>query len=189
MEAYQLSRRTFAKHLAGEWREEMITGEYPLPLKMAGFRAMYCDFFKRTEEWVKEGYNVLYAEADTGCAQPVEIFGKYDQMMMFWETCATWPEFKVRMNSGVMYFPATMDMKLWDICRERMDRYQDSWHTFEVISNAMFWAQEPTPEFDATLNWSPFVNMPIPREQAKILHFHSSRGIGQTLGELRGLVS
>lgn len=186
MDAYQISRRSYKDNLAGEWEELLVAGDYPKPMIPYGWAEMHKDILKRIRDLVKAGNNVLYAEVDTVCAAPIEVFGQYQDMMMFWLTCATNDAFERYMNSGVIYFPSTAQPKIWEVLEDRLNDYDGAvWDNFQVVTNAMYWAQDPAPKMVPELNWSPYVANPLPKESAKILHFHSSRGVNQMLEAMR----
>lgn len=185
-EAYRLSLASYRKYLAGEWEPSLIAGDYGGEMNPSGWAKMHIDVLTRIRQMNESGHNVLYAEVDTCCIKPVRIFGFTKAMRMFWKTCCPHPSFEPYMNSGVIYFPATTPKECWEVCRKQIEKYNECvWDNFQVVTNAMFHAQKPLPGFLPALNWSPYVRNPLAREKARILHIHSSRGIGATLEGLR----
>lgn len=186
MEAYDLSRRSYHSWLAGDWEELFITGDYTKPMLPTGWAEMHKDILTRIRHLCGRGHNVLYAEVDTVCAAPVEVFGQYGDMMMFWSTCAERNPFPKYMNSGVIYFPSTIQKHCWEVMDEQIAHYDEAiWDYFQVATNQMYWSQNPRPVMVPELNWSPYVKSPLTQEEAKILHFHSSRGINHTIEQMR----
>lgn len=185
MKLYDSSRRSFRTNLQGQWEELLVTADYPRPMMNAGWAAMHQDVLSRIHDLVKNGHNALYAELDTICAKPTEIFCQSQQMRLFNETCANHADFKPYLNSGVIYFPATMGEGPWEVCAKYCNPYHDgTWDYFQVVVNAMFYSQDPRPPLEPALNWSPHVPSSVDRNAAKILHFHSSRSLGETMREM-----
>lgn len=180
MEMYQISRNSFRRYLRGEYEELFLHEDYPKPLEMDGYRAMYRHSFAEIRRLVESGNNVLVCCCDTFCQRPTEIFGRYEQMMMFWKTSG--PDYRERpqLNGGVMYFPASMDLELFQPAEERIAKLGNDWGEIQEIYNDMFWAQSPVPELNPAMNWCPLVKNPLDESEANIIHFHASRDSQKT---------
>lgn len=185
MAMYRISRQSFRRNLEGEYEELFLHEDYPKPLEMAGYRAMYQHSFREIRSLVGSGNNVFVCCCDTFCQRPTEVFGKYDRMMMFWETSGFLYRDRPQLNGGVMYFPATMDLGLWEKAEARVATLGDNWGEIQEIYNDMFRAQSPEPKLDPAMNWSPYVKNPVPEDEAKIIHYHASRNPAGVLGAMQ----
>ena len=159
--------------------------------------------------------NILYVDLDNLCVKSVEIFGKYDDLNLF--CISSDLGFRSSLNkyidpvllnkmepwfvTNVKYFPSTMDNGLWDVGKELVEQWKPVWAYECLIYNAMFHAQAiknvqeyHRPEYSYQLPPKPkrsnriqgYINT-ISFEQARIIHFHSTRGSGRTIEEMRRL--
>lgn len=174
-----VSMRTYKEYLAGEWTEE----ECPAP----DWVQMWKKVFNVCYEHWKQGNNVFIAGADTIAVFPIDVFGKYHQMMLFWYTD---PKIKTPypnyLNAELVYLPKEMPERLWELARPKVEAMAGQYYDeSQMIWNDMFWSQTPVPELDPTMHYSPCVETTIQPWQAKIWHFHSSRGPDDALKEMR----
>jgi hypothetical protein len=142
--------------------------------------------------------------ADTLFIKPVEVFGRYDKMMMFnYTDPRSHAEFPHYYNDDIRYYPATMDPRVWNLGEEKMkgwfEHTEANWGWGQLIHNYQFWSQNITVEetLDPTMAWQAFnLNQEFstmwnqcPIDQAKILHFHGSRDADTRVDIMRDLAA
>jgi hypothetical protein len=155
------------------------------------FKAHY---FEIKALW-EQGHNILYCDLDVLFLKPVEIFGKFDKFSMFnytqpRSTHDDWYNISIPnfFNCGIRYYPQSMNSRVWDIGDAMMEKWNHTrWDAEQVVYNAMQWSQssnvldflDPSLAFQVL---SPNDCYEISRfngiglQQAKIAHFHGSRG-------------
>lgn len=182
---YELCVESYRRHLRGRWEPKILTGTY------RDYHAMAEDEFRQIHALWQAGHNCFFVDADTVAASPLEVFGRYPQMMMFWKTCDVYKAGRPYLNAGVMYFPASMDAKLWEIGLARAAKGFDpsTWGQDQQAWNDMFYAQDPVPALDPAMNWSPHVRSPISAAEAKILHFHATKDANRALDLVRQVLT
>jgi hypothetical protein len=193
---HEISVATFKHFLQGDWELKFITGEVEQINQ-----AFELTFWAIHDLWHSEPCNILYTDPDTMAIQAVEIFGRYQNFLMFNHTDPkefnrtnpynrTYPHF---FNAGVRYFPATMNESIWQLGRDMAQTWDPStYDTEQIILNAMLWDQGITFDqaFDPTIAWQLFRSdfnflqqwNACPIQEARILHLHSSRGAVDRLG-------
>lgn len=190
---HEISLESFERHLGGTWEFKFVTGKFK-----DISQAFEKTFWTIHDLWHQEPCNILYTDPDTLALKPVEIFDQFQHFMMFNHTDPrsfrgggiTIKDF---FNAGVRYFPATMSQNTWDLGSLMAKQWNhSSYDTEQVILNAMLWTQGLTLQqaHHPELNWmamnlrnldparisghEAWNQMPI--DQARIIHFHSSRG-------------
>lgn len=172
--------RSYKQYLAGDWQEFPITEHVWQPL--------WISVFTKCRE-LSNDHNIFIVGADTIATKPIDVFGKYSQLMMFWRTDPPMKEpYPSYLNSELLYIPQGLSEDLWEIgagkVREMPGDPQCDYDRIQVIWNDMFWAQVPVPELEPEMHWSPLVASPIEEKDAKIIHFHASRGPDHVLEEM-----
>lgn len=178
-EMAELARRSFRKYLVGDW-DEYIHWK-------ADWTELWKSMFYTCRDLCQQGHNVFVIGADTIATKPVEVFGRYDNLMMFWHTDPPVRKpFPGYMNSELLYIPANLTERLWRIGEKMITDVSAKWDydRIQVIWNYMYWAQKPAPGLVPQLHWSPEVPSPISESEASILHFHASRGPEKMLAEM-----
>jgi hypothetical protein len=188
-EMQELSVRSFRKYLAGDWdvlyidflgSEELMPGEWK---DFTTWRRLYVNGFYVVYFLWKAGNSILLTGADTLCLQPTELFGTTQQMRMFWgeRDC---------LNGDVIYFPAEMKQETWDVGLEEVQRLRTDWGHIQDLYNNMFNSQNPVPELDPSMNYAPeYIPNPLPESEAKIRHFHSTKGPEEVLRKMREIMA
>lgn len=174
-----LARHSFRKYMAGEWDEYIHWKD--------DWTELWKSMFYRCRDFSRSGANVFVIGADTIAVKPIQVFGKYNQLTMFWHTDppARKP-FPGYMNSELLYIPAHLDERLWRIGEKMVVDVSAKWDydRIQVIWNHMFWAQKPVPTLEPEMHWSPEVPSTIAESEARIIHFHASRGPEKALAEM-----
>ena len=192
-QANQHSLNTYRKYLQGDWEYLYLTGE----CETINDQFIY-KFWRLHDLWHSEPCNIFYADADTIAIKPFNPWN-YDKFMMFNYTD---PKRLVRndkvmlehyFNAGITYFPHTMKPEVWGLGRHLASNWDKNiYDTEQVIYNEMLWSQKVQLEevLDVSMNFSFFINWDqssseiyngYPVDHAKILHFHGSRNILQTV--------
>ena len=129
--------------------------------------------------WKEGDCNILYSEVDTLCHGPLNELNNFKKFMMFAKGSAPDPE---EYNSGVLYFPATMDQSVWDYVMKMHSDWKSYWAYFQKIFDTAYKMQG-----DVTVNRR--YNAFEPIEAPLITHHFSSRGIRQLLDLYRNYES
>lgn len=192
---YALSRNSAKKYLAGEWEEIKFTA----PVLDARFFQIALWYLIK-ELWHKEPCNILVMGSDTLFIRPTEIFGKFNEMRMFnYSDPKHLTEVPHNFNADVIYYPATMDPRVWEMGERRMGdwlSHEDSdWALGQHILNGMIWSQGISveemlkPEYawqvlgqeiEQAERWN---NCSL--DNAMVLHFHGSRGNESRLDSMK----
>lgn len=194
---HEISVRSHEQCLEGEWELVYYDGA-----TTNIHQALRETFYKVYDLWKSEPCNILYTDPDTLMIAPTEIFGQFDKFMMF---NLTQPEvfteanrygksYSMFLNAGVRYFPASMSQETWDVGLAMAENWDlTDWNTEQIILNEMAWSQDITSYemFHPDLAYQAFM---IPQnsiiadawnrckfEDAKIIHWHSSRNAAQRL--------
>lgn len=197
---HNISVGSFNKYLKGSW--ELVFVEGTVDHINQAFEKT---FWAIHDLWHKEPCNILYTDPDTLAIKDIDIWEQYDKFMMFNYTdprsLTSSNRYNLNFinffNAGVRYFPASMTESTWkigvDIAR---DWDYNTYDTEQIILNQMLWSQGITLEqaLYPDLNWlamnlrnfdSSMVEAhsrwnQCQLEQAKIMHFASSRGAHAT---------
>jgi len=197
MKMNEISLRTFEKNLAGDW-EFIFYNEEVENIQ----NVLQEHFFKIYDLWKSEPCNILYCGPDNLVMKPTEVFGKYDQFMMFNYTdpksCNDKNKYNLKhehfFNADVRYFPHTMSEDIWQLGAKMASDWDfDCWNTEQIILNEMLWKQpgrtiENTldatmayqgfylfeDDWDRRLDWQNAWNG-IHIADANIIHLHGSR--------------
>lgn len=156
-------------------------------------------FFEIYELW-KTGCNILYVDLDVLFIKHVEFFNKFDKFMMFNYTAnkkTTDSHYGITIdhffNCGVRYYPSTMSRDVWDIGFRMIENWNPNrWNCEQLIYNQMMWSQSHNvkdflrPELayqytDTRHEKDNGINI----SNAKVIHFHGSRGSKQKLEIMR----
>jgi hypothetical protein len=182
---YEISRASARKFLQGDWEEVKFTAPV-----LDARQYQIAQWYVIKELWYKEPCNILAMGADTLFIKPVEVFGRYDKMMMFnYTDPRSHEEFAHYFNDDIRYYPADMDRRVWNLGEEKMkgwfDHAEAGWGWGQLIHNYQFWSQNITVEqvLDPTMAWQAFaLNQEFCTQwngcgidQVKIMHFHGSR--------------
>lgn len=207
LEMHRLSVGSYKKFLGGDWELKFFTGRVDHINQ-----AFEKTFWAIHDLWHQEPCNILYTDPDTMAIKPIEPWGHYDKFMMFNYTDPRelttdnvyGKSYQHFFNAGVRYFPATMSEQTWEIGKSIAANWDSStYDTEQIILNEMLWSQDMTVDqvLDPAMAWQalppkkqvmPDVNFGNQWNQchiseAKILHFHSSRGSDSRLQIMQGL--
>lgn len=193
---------TSAKHfLRGDWEFKFISGRCDNINE-----AFQKTFWGIKELWDKEPCNILYTDPDVLMIKDVDPWDKYEHFMMFNYTDPKRfrkpniynKSFDHFFNAGVRYFPSTMSQDIWNTGVEMAKSWDSStYDTEQIILNTMLWDQGIALEkaLDPAMSWQAFLP---PKEgsvwnnchlnEAKILHFHSSRNAEDRAKTMQGLL-
>lgn len=176
----ELSLKSFTKNLLGDWSFILLDGVIQ-PANM--FKSVF---------WMEQGLarsgnsNILVTGADTLCVKPTAIFGEYSNFMMFGpadcDSPILSPEIQ-RYMCGVYYYPQNVDVKVLDLGASLAHKWDDSvWDYCQWVYNKMYYAQVlKNPAVDARFSYQlpkarDYVNNGIQISEARIVHFHATRG-------------
>ena len=208
MKMHDISLRSFEKHLQGDWQFKFYNEE------VEDIQQVFKDhFFKLYDLWC-EGHNILYCGPDNIMLKPTEIFGKYEDFMMFNYTdpkksveANKWNiQHEHFLNADVRYYPQTMSHDIWDIGLKMAEEWDfDCWNTEQVILNHMLWSQHnrvPENTIDAVIAYQGqdlYIDQWEQRKQhantwngcelrdAHIVHLHGSRNAPEKLRLMKEL--
>ena len=146
MKMHDISLKSFEKHLQGDWEFIFFNKE------VENIQEVFKDhFFEIYDIWKQGDTNILYCGPDNIMMKPTDVFGKYDDFMMFNYTD---PKSSVEpntyniqhehfFNADVRYYPSTMSQDIWDMGLEMAKNWDfNSWNTEQFILNKMLWDQE-----------------------------------------------
>lgn len=125
------------------------------------FIDVFYELYKMNKE---EGANIIFSTCDILAIKPVEMFGKWNYMKLFWgarikqglaedkyypahylknftDTCPGKP---FQFMNGPIYFPHNLDKKVWDLCFDLLKnwKWKKEWGWDMSIYNMMFYSQE-----------------------------------------------
>ena len=186
----EISYKTFSNNIQEPFFYKLWEEPYTkdVPRSIFGTFRFFCELWN-------ENANIFYADMDTLCVKPLEIFGKYPQFSLFWTSDPpSKPDFPKYMNSGTSYYPAEMPESVMKYGIELMNNHLDSnaptsWGFEQEMYTRMLNRQGiPFEKFmDNKLNWMylPSRNTTglneIEIQDAQIIHFHSSRDLRETV--------
>ena len=185
---------THKKNIQGDWEYVLLEKDVNHPFEI------FQNTFKRVAELWKEGdTNILFFGLDTITVKPVDIFGKYEDFMMFNYTD---PKsngiYKNNFNCDVRYYPASMDEALIDYSLEEQSKLQ-KWEDEQNIYNYMLWQQpnrtlentvDPTLAYQGHMLFTHTTHRQLEEsnkwnncqfDDAKIIHLHGSRSAKEKL--------
>lgn len=155
MKMHDISLKSFEKHLQGDWEFIFFNKE------VENIQEVFKDhFFEIYDIWKQGDTNILYCGPDNIMMKPTDVFGKYDDFMMFNYTD---PKSSVEpnhydiqhehfFNADVRYYPSTMSQDIWDMGLEMAENWDfNSWNTEQFILNKMLWDQ-PSRTLNNTLD-------------------------------------
>lgn len=208
MKMHDISLKSFKEYLEGDWEFVFFNKE------VDNIQQVFKDHFFELYELWKKGHNILYCGPDNFVTQPLEVFGKYDDFMMFNYTdpkTSVEPnhyniQHKHFFNADVRYYPQTMEQEIWNIGIEMAENWDfDCWNTEQIILNHMLW-QQPNRTLENTLDpymayqghwiFNGMSNAEVIRSNqwngidlndAKILHLHGSRNAPEKLKVMQSL--
>lgn len=189
-ELTDFSINTYRKFLAGDWEHRII--EVPNP-EHHDYAFKEC--YDQIKKWNKKGHNVYYTNVDIIVVKPIQIFGEYEDMKMWWTSDPRMREpFGLNFNCGTAYFPKEMDKSLWDYAdniykTELAKTDRPDWALDQDIYNFMLHMQngDVTRHLDNTMHYlvgaDGFNN--IQKEEAKLLHYFTTRGADQAFARMK----
>jgi hypothetical protein len=133
--------------------------------------------------------NILYADPDTVCVKPLDIFGKFQEFRLFAENSDLL--IKESLNCGVRYFPSSLDDCFWNDVYEQMEKWNYSvWSTEQTIYQNLMFNQEfdraKPQDWIVNHQWV-FGDRTGDLPQHSILHLHSSQNPAQRLAIIKDL--
>lgn len=182
-----LSKSSYKHFLQGEWEYVLLETEVNNVLDVFRYN------FKSIHDLkLKHGpCNILFCGLDTQMLKPTEIFGQFENFMMFNYTDPKRTNlFPHNFNCDVRYYPAEMPDAWWEFSLEEEAKIK-IWEDEQNIYNAMLWSQglESTDVLHPKLAYQGFMMADhthnreladnwngIKFEDAQIVHWHSSRG-------------
>ena len=185
LDMQQLSIKSFEKNLAGSWTLIELNGIQPTI--QDAFRYVMSE----THKIWNNNYpcNILYADPDTVCVKPLDIFGKFQEFRLFAEK-NSWLVQEC-LNCGVRYFPSSLDDYFWNDMYEQMEKWNYSvWDTEQTIYQNLMFNQEfdrDKPQDWVVNNHWVFGDRTDDLPQHSILHLHSSQNPVQRLAIMKDL--
>ena len=158
--------------------------------KYINYKNARIDTILQTRDLWLQGNNIFAIESDTLCVDEVDVFGRYDKMVMFSKNFNHESIF----NAGVKYFPQEMPKEVWDT-QTIIDVLDWPWtHGDEQqFWNKMYYKQFDTEQqgveyfnknvVDGKYNW--FKEHSSSKDTASIIHYFSSRGMKQTFNDVK----
>lgn len=206
VECHQISLGSFKKHLKGDWEFAFVSGQFDTI-----HQALHETFHRIRQLWLENGpCNILYTDPDTVAVAPIDIWGKYNDFMMFnysdpksFYTANPYNEsFPHFFNAGVRYFPATMKEETWQLGLDMVKNWDfTDYNTEQIILNKMLWSQGVklenalVPPLAYQAQWLPGVEVwrqdlwnGVHVNNCAILHVHSSRDIDVKLNFMKQLI-
>ena len=158
--------------------------------------------------WSTEECNILYCDLDVVFLKKALYFNQFDFFAMFNYTDPphtvdehyglTFDRF---FNCGIRYYPNTMKQEVWDLGFNMLENWNpERWDSEQVIYNQMLWIQGVEPQqvyaphlAFQMLNGNPSHQMNtdfnrISVKDAAAVHVHGSRGSGDRLQIMKGLL-
>ncbi len=170
---------------------------------------MFMDIWKQAVGIIEEHKcNLVLVGTDSLCVKPVQIFGRFSEFRLFTPAesplpiqtdpiLGDWNGDWTYMSSGTVYFPHSAAEALIPLFRQYIElgsQYSDIYDYDQYFVNRIFYSQPPVAchpnEFYWDLNYNEPVErnnftIPIPRSEAKIVHFHASRNADLALSKMR----
>lgn len=146
----ELCVESFTKNLIG------LDDIFVLEGKVDNYHQLFKEVYARVKKIYhsKGNHNILFADSDTICLKPVDVFEKFDKFAMFLianefqfsfanpvcldlvKNLSPW------MMANLRYYPNSMDQKLWDIGDDLAYSWINEWAYDTIIYNKMFHAQD-----------------------------------------------
>lgn len=162
----ELSIASYGKNLQGDWQLIYLSEEFD------SLQDSFRYTFEQTYNlWNAETCNVLYADPDTLCLKPTEIFG------------GTWSPGS-RRNCCLRYFPHDMDTAAWHKAKRFMRDWDYTIYDYEQLMYNAMSAGMPLPNVEDLVQQAPAAGIPGQNNSnvfsrvdysKNIIHFHSSR--------------
>jgi len=125
---------------------------------------------------LSEPCNILYCDLDVLFVRPVEIFGKFNQFLLLDSG-----------NCGIRYYPSTINKRVWKTMfkgleKWKLKRMDYKWDYEQDLYIKMMYSQKQIDD-----NYEKFIGQIVDQasnpspDMLKILHFHSSRGLKNTI--------
>ena len=181
-----LSIESFQKNLLGEWKLIELDG------KFESLQQSWIDIIKQIQQLWHNHYpcNILWADTDTLCVKPLDIFDKFQEFRIFTDRDPL--EQHQYHNAGVKYYPASIQSTFWDQMQQELDNWDfNIYDTEQRVHTKLMWAQ---PSLHLNINqkqeWVAsqigmmyeandknlgFESLTPHSLEKCILHFHSSR--------------
>ena len=197
-----LSKSSYKHFLQGDWEYVLLEAEVDNVLEVFKYN------FKQIDDLRKQHgpCNILFGGLDTQMLKPTEMFGRWDNFMMFnYTDPKSHREFTHHLNDDVQYYPHTMSEETWELGEkywEQREEHPDRhWGFDQLRHNAMFWSQnieDPRhPEMNymcmrmrqivpESIAWHEEWNQ-FPFLAAHILHFCASRQSASVITTMKWL--
>jgi hypothetical protein len=174
---HELSSRSFRVNLAKKWDLRFFTGRQP------SLQHAFIDQSQQIKDLWHRYWpcNILYADCDTLCVSPLDIFGSFREFRMF---TSYNPVNKTQyFNGGVKYFPYTIHDDFWIQMEQGIENWNYDEYGYEQdLFTDLFWKQ---PDLDIDKNqsyivqqgpWRDFDHLKDHMKKTRcILHYHSTR--------------
>jgi len=170
---------------------------------LEGKKENFHELFKELYYKVKDIYlknqpcNILFADSDTICLKPVDIFGKFDKFSMFLIANEFHQSFENEecrklaqplypwMMANLRYYPAGLSNSIWDTPDDLAFSWRNDWAYDCIIYNTMFHSQGITNFDDYHIpEWNRLIIGGITDEQinnSNIIHCAATRGSSLSL--------
>lgn len=195
-----LSKSSYRHFLQGDWEYVLLEAEVDNVLEVFKYNFKQIDDLRK-----KHGpCNILFGGLDTQMLKPTEMFGRWDNFMMFNYTDPRANTlFPDNFNCDVRYYPSNMDEAWWEFTLEEEAKIK-VWEDEQNIYNAMLWSQGLVPQdvLHPELAYQGFMmaNHTHNREagdgwngikfdDAHIVHWHSSRGAQNRINTMTTLAN
>ena len=183
----ELSIKSFQKNLLGTWELIELGGEFE-NIQLTCF-----EIIKQIQQLWHDQYpcNILLADTDTLCINPLDIFGRFQEFRLFTEQDP--PDRSQYNNAGIKYYPSTITPEFWKQMQQELDNWNfDKYDTEQLVHTKLMWdqpslyaniAQEQSSivsQLGFRFNWQiekfDFEDISQQDLACCILHFHGSRG-------------
>ena len=189
----QICCNSFIKNLNGLTEVTVLEG------KAENFHILFKDLYYRIKDIyiLNQPCNILFADSDTICLKPVEIFGKFNKFSMFLianefhqsfgnEECRKLAQpLYPWMMANLRYYPAGLPNSIWDTPDDLAFSWIDDWAYDCIIYNSMFHSQGIENYNDYHIpEWNRLVIGGITDEQinnSSIIHCAATRGSSLSL--------
>lgn len=161
------------------------------------FRIHFTEIY---QVWKSDPCNILYCDLDVVFVKPAEFFNQFNLFSMFNLTDPNSTtdnhygiSFKNFYNCGIRYYPHTMSEQVWQIGFDMLANWNPNrWDSEQLIYNQMMWSQSDqiSDFFRPDLAYQ-LVNAHddnrngISIDNAKVIHFHGSRGSSNKLNLMK----
>ena len=131
-----LSIESFQKNLTGDWKLIEFGGEFD------NLQLALIESIRQIQQFWHDQYpcNILYTDPDTLCIKPLDVFGKFEEFRLFTENDPL--EQLQYHNSGVKYYPSTIESKFWNQIQQEINTWDFSkYDTEQTIYAKLMWEQ------------------------------------------------